>query len=44
MRKLTLTAFVGVLLIVGHAAPAAAEAEGDAKVAQLHQEHPELVS
>lgn len=39
MRKLTLAA---VLLSLVHAAAAAAESEGDAKVAQLHQEHPEL--
>jgi uncharacterized protein (DUF2141 family) len=41
MRKLTLAA---VLLALVHAAAAAAaaESEGDAKVAQLHQEHPEL--
>jgi hypothetical protein len=39
MRKLTLAA---VLLALGHAAAFAAESEGDTKVAQLHQEHPEL--
>jgi len=38
MRKLTLAA---VLLALVHSA-AAAESEGDAKVAQLRQEHPEL--
>jgi hypothetical protein len=39
MRKLTLAA---VLLALVHTAAAAAESEGDAKVAQLHREHPEL--
>jgi hypothetical protein len=39
MRKLTLAA---VLLALVHAAAAAAESEGDAKVAQLREEHPEL--
>jgi hypothetical protein len=39
MRKLTLAA---VLLALVHTAAAAAESEGDANVAQLHQEHPEL--
>jgi hypothetical protein len=39
MRKLTLAA---VLFALVQALPAAAESEGDAKVAQLREEHPEL--
>ena len=42
MRKFILALLATVLLAPLHPTRAAAEAEGDARIAQLHQEHPEL--
>jgi hypothetical protein len=42
LRQPVLAPFAVVLLALVNTMPAAAETEGDTKVAQLHQEHPEL--
>jgi hypothetical protein len=42
MRKLTLVIPLAVLCALVHAPPAIAETDGDARVAQIHQEHPQL--